>query len=150
MIALFALLVLECKPVELTPFTARGFTKRNVAVAVTKTSVSVTEGGKLLFGDDQPAFAVMIAEDDGWVALKGPYPVGNIRIAPVARDAKFTDLDPLEHLSPEEKKRVPETSCGTSWFDGWQNTRGALVLQVAQGAARPLTLRVKPDGSVSR
>ncbi len=150
MIALLLAVVLDCKPVELSAFTARGFTKRKLSVAVTKTSVTVLEDTRPLFTDREPPFAVMIAEDDGWVAMKGPYPVGVVRIAPTVAGAKLAVVDPLEHLSPEERKRVPETSCGTSWFAGWKNTRGTLVLQVSQGDAPQLTLRVKPDGTVSR
>jgi len=150
MIALLAMLVLECKPVELTPFTATGFTKRKLAVVITKKSVTVTDASGPLFSDVNPPFAVMIADDDGWVAMKGPYPVGSIRIAPTTKGAKLTVVDPLEHLSPEERKRVPETSCGTSWFAGWKNPPAGLLLEVAQGEAPALRLRVKPDGTVSR
>ena len=149
MLALAVALLLDCKPVELNPFTARGTTKRKLTVEVTKKALAVKEGSAVLW-TDQPWFAVMIAEDDSWVALKGPYPIGSIRIAPAVKDARPATVDPLEHLTPEERKRVPETSCGTSWFGGWRNAPGALVLNVNQGESPPLTLYVTPDGKVSR
>ena len=148
--ALLLALLLDCKPVELTPYTVKGTTKRNVTVVVTKDAATVKEGATVLFTEASAPFKVLLAADDGWVAMKGPYPIGSIRIAPVQKGAKLTTVDPLEHLTPEERQRVPETSCGTSWFRDWKGTPGELELEVAQGEAKPLVLRVKPDGSVSR
>jgi hypothetical protein len=149
-ISLLLALVLDCKPVELLPFKAEGFTRRKVKVEVTKKSVTATAGAAVLWTSDQPPFAVMIAEDDSWIALKGPYPVGSIRIAAAQPGSTLATVDPLEHLTAEERKRVPETSCGTSWFKGWKNTPRRLELTIDQGESPPLTLRVQPDGMVSR
>lgn len=151
MLALALAVVLDCKPVEFHPFTARGTTKRQLTLDVTKKGMTLKEKGAVLWTTEQYFFAVMIAEDDSWVAAKGPYPIGSIFIAAAAPGAKPVLVDPMQHLSEDEKKRVPETSCGTSWFGGWKNTPKVLELTVNQGQDAPaLTLRVKPDGSVSR
>ncbi|MBL8951021.1 MAG: hypothetical protein JNK82_09610 [Myxococcaceae bacterium] len=150
MVALMLAVVLECKPVELRPYTVKGNTKRGVSVVVTEAAMTVNEGGKVLFTDEHPPFKVLIASDDGWVATKGPYPSGSVQIAPVKEGATLVTVDPLEHLTADERKKVPETSCGTSWFKGWKNEAAALELEVAQDRAPSLKVRVKPDGTVTR
>lgn len=149
-LALAVSLLLDCKPVEQNPFTARGNTKRGLTLELTKKSMTLREAKAALWTADDYWFAVMFAEDDSWVAVKGPYPVGSIAIAPTSKGAKLTVVDPMEHLSAEERKRIPETSCGTSWFKGWKNTPKALELTVDQGAEKAVTLHVTPDGKVSR
>lgn len=150
MIALLVALLLDCKPVELRPFTANGNGKRGLTLEVKKTGVTLYEGRAALWSSGQGAFAVMFAADDSWVALKGPYPSGSIVIAPTARGAKPVAVDPLEHLTAEERARIPVTSCGAAWFKGWRNAVKALELTVDQGDAPPLTLHVSPAGAVSR
>jgi hypothetical protein len=149
-IALLVALVLDCKPVELVPFTASGFTRRGITVEVTKKTVTAMAARQVLWTAEQPPFAVMIGEDDSWIAMKGPYPVGEVRIAAATAGAKLISVDPLAHLTPEERQKVPETSCGTSWFKGWRNTPRRLTLEVDQGAAPAVVLKVAPDGVVGR
>ena len=149
-LALAVALLLDCKPVEQNPFTARGNTKRGLTLQLTKKSMSLREGSAQLWSVADYWFAVMFAEDDGWVAVKGPYPTGSIGIAPTSKGAKLTVVDPLQHLTAEEQQRIPETSCGTSWFRGWKNTPKALELSIDQGAEKAVTLHVAPDGRVTR
>ena len=148
--ALLLAVVLDCKPVELLPFTAQGHTKRGLKVEVTKKGVTVRVGQSVLWSTEGHAFAVMISEEDQWVALKGPYPTGSITIAPATVGAKPVTVDPLAHLTPDERQRVPVTSCGVSWFKGWRNAPRVLLLEVEQGEAPAVMLQVKPDGTVSR
>ncbi|MBK7857488.1 MAG: hypothetical protein IPJ65_02460 [Archangiaceae bacterium] len=150
MIRLAAALLLLCKPVELRSFVAKSNSKRAMLLEVTPKSLTLRESGAVLWSTGQGGFAVMFADDDSWVAVKGPYPVGSVLIAATRARAKPVWVDPLTALSDEEKKRVPVTDCGVSWFKGWKNTPQTLELTVDQGDAAPLTLYVEPSGRVIR
>lgn len=149
MTALLALLLL-CKPVEPTPFTAKGNTRRALQLSVEEYKVQLTDNKGEVWSDATTAFKVLFAADDSWVALKGPYPTGDILIAPTTRDAAMITVSPLQHLTDKEKERVPQTSCGEAWFADWASSKKGLKLTVEQGSAPKIFLYVSPLGLVSR
>jgi hypothetical protein len=136
--SLLLALVLTCKPVDQHPFTAKGNTKRGLTLEVKLDRLTLKERDEPLWRTEQSGFAVMFAADDSWVALKGPYPTGVILIAETKKGTPPKTVDPLASLTPEERKRVPQTDCGASWFKAWKNDPKALRLTVDQGEAPPL------------
>lgn len=147
--ALLALLLL-CKPVEPTPFTAKGNTRRALQLDVGEYKVQLTDNKGEVWSDKTTAFKVLFAADDSWVAMKGPYPSGEVQIAPTTRDAAIISVNPLAHLTDKEKALVPETSCGEAWFSDWASSKKGLKLTIEQGAGPKVTLYVSSLGIVSR
>lgn len=143
-------LLLLCKPIEPAPFVAKGNTRRALQLSVEEYKLQLTDNKGEVWSHNTTTFKVLFAADDSWVALKGPYPSGEIMIAPTSRDAAVITVSPLQHLTDKEKERVPQTSCGESWFAGWASSKKGLKLTVDQGAEPKLTLYVSPLGLVTR
>lgn len=148
MLSLALALMLDCKPVEFKPLSV---SQHELALSIDEHSMTLTKGTATLWKDLPGGwFKVLFADDDSWVAMRGPYGVDSIYIVPVTANAKGKSVDPTEHLKPDEKLRVPDTSCGRMWFQEWKSTRRGLELTIAQGQKPAVKLYVSPAGAVTR
>ncbi|GEM_PF-3247307 len=143
-------LVLLCKPIDPTPFQAKGNTRRQLLLEVGEYKAQLTDNKGEVWTNDSTAFKVLFAADDSWVAMKGPYPSGSVMIAPTIRDSAVIGVDPMAALTEKEKALVPQTDCGEAWFADWASSKRGLKLTIEQGTGKKVTLYVSPLGVVSR
>ncbi|MBL8936977.1 MAG: hypothetical protein JNM69_20635 [Archangium sp.] len=83
--------------------------------------------------EGQPVFSA-----DGWVALQG----NDFEVLLFAPSGARSLVRLHAQLSAAEEGLVPRTNCGLRWLAGQRFEAGALVVEVAQRDAAPLTFGV--------